>query len=110
MAAVPTRHGVDDGTAPDELPAATFVRVAHWDGSSWKRMGGGVDAAVVRAQRVAGHLGDLPRELDAGRAGPPGDGCPVIGRAGADDINIKPAISLKKGRQLVDEQGDGIFG
>src|SRR5687768_2393793 len=32
------------------------------------------------------------------RTGPPGDGCPVIGRAGADDINIKPAISLEKGR------------
>lgn len=28
------------------LPAATYLRIAHWDGSSWNRMGGGVDAAV----------------------------------------------------------------
>jgi trimeric autotransporter adhesin len=28
------------------MPAATYVRVAHWDGTSWRRMGDGVDAAV----------------------------------------------------------------
>jgi hypothetical protein len=28
------------------LPAATFLRVAHWDGSSWNRLGDGVDAPV----------------------------------------------------------------
>ena len=28
------------------LPAGTYVRIAHWDGASWNRLGDGVDAAV----------------------------------------------------------------
>src|SRR5919112_970205 len=35
------------------MPQETYLRVAHWDGSSWRRMGDGVDAAV-RAIAVVG--------------------------------------------------------
>src|SRR3712207_9330923 len=55
------------------MPDLTYLRVAHWDGASWRRMGKGVDAAVHAIAvvgddvYVGGYLTMADATVEAGR-------------------------------------------